>query len=114
MFDLGTTQPTQLSLDLKTGSNNMAPNPKRREVLVMWRVFLQFVVLAFVFNSIAFDLMAQTSDSPATLRAKLVNVMDHNGFERPLVAFSILVPTTWRPEGGIIWGQGADPCGGMG
>ena len=80
----------------------------------MWRVFLQFVVLAFVSNSIAFDLTAQTSDSPATLRAKLVNVMDHNGFERPLVAFSILVPTTWRPEGGIIWGQGADPCGGMG
>lgn len=52
--------------------------------------------------------------SQGTLHAKLVEVIDSTGFGQPLVAFSILVPADWRPEGGVVWSGTADPCGGMG
>lgn len=82
----------------------------------MRRVGLQGLLFAVALFFIAFDLAAQTeSGSEAgTLRAKLVKVMDTNGFEQSLVAFTILVPASWRSEGGVFWDEGASPCGGMG
>ena len=77
-----------------------------------WRGLLFLGALSFI----AYGAAAQTDPEreAGTLRAKLVNVMDTQGFEQPLVAFSILVPTSWHPEGGIVWNPGASPCGGMG
>jgi hypothetical protein len=34
---------------------------------------------------------------------KMVKAMDEHGFERPLVAYSILVPPDWQSEGSVTW-----------
>ncbi len=38
-----------------------------------------------------------------TYRMKMVKAMDEQGFERPMAAYSILVPTDWQSEGGVAW-----------
>ena len=79
-----------------------------------YRLLSTAIAIVILIQLNALDLAAQSSASSGTIRAKLVNVMDNNGFARPLVAFSILVPETWRPEGGVVWGGGYSHCGGMG
>lgn len=32
-----------------------------------------------------------------------IDIIDRNGFEKPLVATSVLIPAGWRTEGGIVW-----------
>lgn len=49
---------------------------------------------------------------PGVVHAKRVDVMDNQGFGQPLPAFSLLVPTHWQAEGGIVWNQSA--CSGSG
>ncbi|WP_424932910.1 hypothetical protein [Amaricoccus macauensis] len=39
------------------------------------------------------------------LRMKPVDVIDAQGFGRPLVAFSLMVPHHWREQGGVVWGN---------
>lgn len=45
------------------------------------------------------------------LRVKQAEIVDANGFERPLVASTILVPADWRVEGGVFWRTAATACG---
>jgi len=42
---------------------------------------------------------------PGALRAQMVEIMDTNGFERPLPAAFGFIPVGWRAQGGIQWGQ---------
>lgn len=43
------------------------------------------------------------------LRVRQVEIIDHNGFERPLPAARILVPHDWQAEGGVYW-EPQNPC----
>lgn len=47
---------------------------------------------------------------PATLRVQRVEIMDRNGFERPMVAYTMFVPSGWRGEGGVEYPP-YDGCG---
>ena len=41
---------------------------------------------------------------PGVWRVQPVQIMDPNGFERPMVAANALIPAGWTTEGGIAWG----------
>jgi hypothetical protein len=43
------------------------------------------------------------------LRVQRAEIMDRQGFEKPMVAFTLLVPAGWRSEGGVQW-AGLDGC----
>lgn len=47
-----------------------------------------------------------------TLRVKPVEILDHNGFGGPVVAFRGLVPHDWQTQGGVTW-DARNPCQGM-
>ncbi len=42
---------------------------------------------------------------PGALRAQMVEIMDMNGFERPLPAVFGFIPLGWQAQGGIQWGR---------
>ncbi len=46
-------------------------------------------------------------------RVKRVEIIDRIGFEKPLVAFTLMIPADWQGEGGVVWGQNTG-CGGSG
>lgn len=46
-------------------------------------------------------------------RVKRVEIMDPSGFEKPLVAYTIMLPVDWRSQGGVVWGQNM-ACGASG
>ncbi len=60
------------------------------------------VVAALIVSGVAFA---------GEVRLKRVDVADAQGFDRPLPAFTILVPTDWRTEGGIVWAYNGAGCG---
>ena len=49
--------------------------------------------------------------APGAVRVKRVSIMDPTGFEKPMVATTVLVPADWRTQGGVSWG-GTPGCGG--
>ncbi len=51
---------------------------------------------------------------PGAVRVQRVEIMDRNGFEKPLVASTILIPAGWSHEGGIVWGAGNPNCNSSG
>lgn len=44
------------------------------------------------------------------LRVDLVEIMDRNGFEKPMVAARALVPQGWKTQGGVQWNSGPVGC----
>lgn len=40
---------------------------------------------------------------PGAIRVRRVDIMDRNGFEKPMVATTILVPDGWQTQGGVYW-----------
>lgn len=56
-----------------------------------------------------YDVQAQ-GGTPGSLRVQRVEIMDRQGFERPLVAYTMFVPSGWRGEGGVEYPQ-PDGCG---
>jgi hypothetical protein len=42
-------------------------------------------------------------------RLQPATIMDASGFEKPVVAASVLVPVGWRAQGGYVWNVG-NPC----
>lgn len=52
---------------------------------------------------------AEPEGAPAALRLMPVEVMDIEGFDRPLAAYTAMVPTGWRTVGGIRW-ERQNPC----
>lgn len=53
---------------------------------------------------------ASSSLPTGTLEVRLVEIVDPNGFERPMPAARALVPAGWKPEGGVRWNQGMPGC----
>ncbi len=41
-----------------------------------------------------------------------IRIMDKVGFAQPVEAFSVLVPTGWKVDGGILWNQPGTSCAG--
>lgn len=59
-------------------------------------------LLVFVFVVAAsWRLAAGDGGPPAYFRMKLVKILDRHGFEKPLTAVTLLVPTDWTVEGGV-------------
>ncbi|MBK8007008.1 MAG: hypothetical protein IPK12_24955 [Gemmatimonadetes bacterium] len=46
---------------------------------------------------------------PGVLRVQRAEVIDRNGFEKPLVAATLFVPVGWKGEGGVVW-EVNNPC----
>ena len=44
-----------------------------------------------------------TSLPKGAWRVQPVDIVDAQGFERPLPAFRVLIPVGWRPQGGVVW-----------
>lgn len=44
---------------------------------------------------------------PGALRVQLAEIVDRQGFEKPMVAFTMMVPAGWRYEGAVDWKIGA-------
>ncbi|MCG6870529.1 MAG: hypothetical protein LJE91_17885 [Gammaproteobacteria bacterium] len=40
------------------------------------------------------------------LRLKQVELVDAQGFERPMTALTLLIPVDWRAQGGVSWNPG--------
>ncbi|MGE0314015.1 MAG: hypothetical protein AB7P21_20590 [Lautropia sp.] len=40
---------------------------------------------------------------PGTVQVQRVAIPDPGGFDRPMIAASILLPVGWRAEGGVVW-----------
>lgn len=49
---------------------------------------------------------AETRLPANTLRVQRVQIMDQQGFERPMVAATALIPLGWRTDGGVVWNVG--------
>lgn len=48
--------------------------------------------------------------SAPALRVQRAEILDRQGFEKPMVAFTLLVPAGWRSEGAVEWTR-PDQCG---
>ena len=48
---------------------------------------------------------------PGVFEMSRVEIMDPSGFEKPMLAATVLVPAGWRPEGSVVWGPHGQ-CGG--
>ncbi|WP_375203107.1 hypothetical protein [Hyphococcus sp.] len=46
-------------------------------------------------------------------RVKRVEIVDRNGFEKPMPAMTMMIPVDWQGQGGIVWGHN-QACGGSG
>lgn len=47
---------------------------------------------------------------PGTLRVQQLEIIDRQGFERPMLAVTMLLPAGWQQEGAIVW-QPGQRCG---
>lgn len=61
-----------------------------------WQIWSICALLSFF--TLAF---AQMPQAPARLQK--AEIIDRNGFERPMRALTLLVPVGWRTRGGIVW-----------
>ena len=57
-------------------------------------------ILALVLSS------SGQAGEPGYLRLKRVEIIDRHGFEKPMPAFSVLIPTDWKFEGEVRYGKG--------
>lgn len=53
---------------------------------------------------------AALAQDGSALRVREVQIIDQNGFERPIPAARMLVPSDWQAEGGVTWNP-ANSCG---
>ena len=53
--------------------------------------------------------VAPNGPPPGSLRVERAQIVDRQGFEKPLVAATMLVPAGWRHEGAVDWKPGV-PC----
>ena len=61
---------------------------------------------AFVLTAACSAACAMTAAAdlpPGALRVQRVEFVDHKGFEKPLVAATIMVPAGWRQQAGVEW-----------
>lgn len=55
---------------------------------------------------------AQPRELPAgTLRVQPFEIIDTKGFERPMLAVTMMLPAGWQNQGAIVWATGVHRCG---
>jgi hypothetical protein len=47
---------------------------------------------------------------PGAVRLKSAEIIDAQGFDKPMVAATVLIPHDWRAQGGVVWNP-QDTCG---
>ncbi|WP_428409389.1 hypothetical protein [Hyphococcus sp.] len=60
--------------------------------------------------------MVKTTAQPlpdGAYRVKRVEIVDRTGFEKPLTAYTMMIPVDWQGQGEIVWGQNMG-CGSSG
>lgn len=60
---------------------------------------------------LSFIALASPAFAADHLRLKLVRIQDTSGFEKPVEAFTVLVPADWQTAGGVVWQYNARSCG---
>lgn len=55
-------------------------------------------------------LLAAGAAGAAPLRVQPVEIVDRQGFERPMRAFTMLLPAGWRHQGQVVWQPTAGGC----
>ena len=55
-------------------------------------------------------LLAAGAAGAAPLRVQPVEIVDRQGFERPLRAYTMLLPAGWRHESQVAWQSTAGGC----
>lgn len=69
------------------------------------------ITSAVALSAICIDLRdGHALQAAGALRVQRAEIIDRNGFEKPLVAYTLLAPAGWRAEGQIEWTP-LDPCG---
>ena len=63
-----------------------------------------------LFCSLAAALCMGAAAQAAELRVQRVEIIDQQGFDKPMLAATMLVPAGWRHQGSVKWQAGA-PCG---
>lgn len=53
------------------------------------------------------DSIARGAAQPGKDSEQLVTIMDRHGFEQPLPAFRVNLPTGWQAQGGVVWQPGS-------
>ena len=49
---------------------------------------------------------AQTTGlPPGAIRVPRAEILDCNGFERPMVASTVFIPAGWQARGGVVWNE---------
>jgi hypothetical protein len=71
---------------------------------------LHSTALAFGLGTLVYSSVAAQQAASAPLRVQRQEILDRNGFEKPLVAYTLFVPSGWRGEGGVEYPMN-DPCG---
>ena len=66
-------------------------------------------LLAALLVAAAIPLAAQPAGA-STWRAQIAEIIDRKGFEKPMVAMTVMLPAGWRTEGEIVWASSLD-CG---
>jgi hypothetical protein len=55
--------------------------------------------------------VSSSAHSQTPLRVQRAEIMDRRGFERPLVAYTLFVPSGWRGQGEVEYAPVSDNCG---
>lgn len=76
----------------------------------MRRLLLLYSIFAILAAAPGVVLAADGPPSPA-IRVQPAEILDRSGFEKPLVAATVMMPVGWKAEGGVSWQQNTSGCG---
>lgn len=69
-----------------------------------------FLTIAMVLACL-WALPAYSEKPSAALKVKQAKIVDSSGFEKPLVAATLMIPAGWQAQGGVSWQQNMSGCG---
>src|SRR4051812_26237382 len=58
---------------------------------------------AIVFTGLVFAAALATAQPAGTLHVQRAEVIDRQGFDKPMVAATMMVPAGWRTQGDVLW-----------
>ena len=73
----------------------------------MKTAFIMLVIFGFIFSNAAYSEKTVSK----TQKVAQVKIIDPSGFEKPLVAATIMIPEGWQAQGGVVWQQNNSGCG---
>jgi hypothetical protein len=69
-------------------------------------------LMLIMFGSLPLEVFAGGAQGAGSVAMTRVDIIDHNGFERPMVSGTLLVPRGWSTRGGVQWKVGVGCNGG--